>query len=339
MLDLLARWYPQRDDGDWVLGTVIDTRGPVYRKAGALMLFGDKGQQLGLLSGGCLEADIAINARKVATGTGSRVITYDGSDEDDIAYQLGIGCGGSIDILLRVANSANEYCGLATLFSLLGERRAALFCQAISATDDSPPTVVIANGSVPPDGFPAAAVKSPQKYHLAGQDWFLNPIRPAPALFIAGGGVDAEPLAQLSSTLGWHVTVWDPRPANARAEHFPSADRLLSCDVTALADLAEIDVMVIMSHKLSLDAAVLARMVHHSPRYLALLGPVSRRIRVLEMAGIVENDLRVPLAGPAGLYLGGDLPESVALSILAECHAALYDTSAHSLSAVLPRSG
>ncbi len=65
LISLLQSWYPQRDAADWVLGTVYKTEGPCYRKAGAMMLLGSQGQQLGMLSGGCLESDIHRHSRQV----------------------------------------------------------------------------------------------------------------------------------------------------------------------------------------------------------------------------------------------------------------------------------
>ena len=52
------------------------------------MLFGASGTRLGLLSGGCLEADIAVNARKVLALGKARKLMYDGSDEDDLAFRI-----------------------------------------------------------------------------------------------------------------------------------------------------------------------------------------------------------------------------------------------------------
>ena len=66
-----------------------------------MMLFNDLGQQFGLLSGGCLEADIQRHAARVMHSKRSLTVSYDGSDEDDITFQLGIGCGGTVHILLQ----------------------------------------------------------------------------------------------------------------------------------------------------------------------------------------------------------------------------------------------
>ena len=61
-----------------------------------MSLIGSEGAQLGLLSGGCLEADVRLNARKVMSGGKALSLRYDGDDEDDLSYHLGIGCGGIV---------------------------------------------------------------------------------------------------------------------------------------------------------------------------------------------------------------------------------------------------
>jgi len=74
-----------------------------------------------------------------------------------------------------------------------------------------------------------------------------------------------------------------------------------------------------------------------------LLGPENRRQQVVAQAKIQANitgkceDMSLPFifAGPSGLDIGGTLPESIALSILSECHASLYGKKAQSMSQVL----
>lgn len=38
-IEALRQWLPLRDAHAWVLGAVIQTRGSVYRKTGALLIF------------------------------------------------------------------------------------------------------------------------------------------------------------------------------------------------------------------------------------------------------------------------------------------------------------
>ena len=63
--NLLNYWKASDKEVNWVLGTVYKTEGSAYRKAGAHMLINEYGDYYGLLSGGCLESDIVLNARKV----------------------------------------------------------------------------------------------------------------------------------------------------------------------------------------------------------------------------------------------------------------------------------
>ena len=100
------------------------------------MLFGASGTRLGLLSGGCLEADIAVNARKVLASGKARKLMYDGSDEDDLAFRMGIGCGGCIYVFLQEINEGNNFLGLIELHKALESSRKAIFCQLIPEEEE-----------------------------------------------------------------------------------------------------------------------------------------------------------------------------------------------------------
>jgi xanthine dehydrogenase accessory factor len=83
-----------------------------------------------------------------------------------------------------------------------------------------------------------------------------------------------------------------------------------------------------------LDAAAVAELQTRelTNPYIGLLGPAKRKAEVLATAGLNEMQLRYAVTGPMGLALGGDLPESIALSALAECHAHIFGSSAVPLS-------
>ena len=330
---LLTHWYPARDTGDWVLGTVYRTEGPCYRKAGAMMLFNSLGQQFGMLSGGCLESDIGLHARKVMQDGRSRTLCYDGSDEDDLSFRLGIGCGGTVYILLQPVHRDNGYQGLARVHQALVARQPGIYRQWL------PGPGIVRSGVFDP--WKAGEAPPPARLVEQGDDCRLDtPVAPDPHLLVIGGGIDARPVVAMARQLGWRISVWDPRPANARAEFFGEADELLGIPVDELGDWARaqrIDAAVLMSHSVPLDAAALAQLNGAPMRYLALLGPVSRKAQVVKQARLGAAGLLQPLHGPAGLALGGELPESIALSILSQCHATLHRAGEcleeHSLSA------
>jgi len=354
---LLAKWYPNRDNFDWVLATIYDTRGPCYRKPGAMMLFSSQGDQLGMLSGGCLESDIGINARKVMQTGQSILVCYDGSDEDDLSFHLGIGCGGTIYIMLQQINHNNNYLALDQVHNALKQRISGYYYQSIvkrNVTDkqteqayfeaeditDLSATAALAESANPPHPV-TSDTKGTNKDTLTDDqntDWLASPIIPEPHLLVVGGGIDARPLVNIAQQLGWKVSLWDPRPANARKEYFSSVDNIIKGDASVLTSFAgqeDVNAAVLMSHNIEIDAQALQALATSQLKYLALLGPNNRKQQVITQAKVNEQSLPFVFAGPAGLSIGGTLPESIALAILSECHASLHNKKAQSISYIL----
>ncbi|MBY6212022.1 XdhC family protein [Microbulbifer agarilyticus] len=331
---LLEIWYSQREERQWVLGTVFKTAGSSYRKAGSMMLCDDLGRYFGLLSGGCLESDIQRHARKVLATGKATTIRYDGNDEDDISFQLGIGCGGEVDILLQPINEENNFLCLGQLRAQLEQRQPLLYRQKIAVNGESQAELRPLVDAGQESGIP---LKRPMLTETDGERWLNTPIQPRPHILIVGGGVDARPMAQQFNAQGWKVSLCDPRPANARAAYFPDCTAY-RCHPDALVDLMDLDSVdgvVAMSHNLNLDAAAI-RIFHKRPiRYFGLLGPISRRDRVLSLSGpsSSETDRLVNgvLRAPIGLDLGGELPESIALATCAEIHSVLHGKSGRTL--------
>src|ERR1700686_3144612 len=86
-----------------VLATVVATAGSTYRKPGARMLIMADGSYLGLLSGGCLEADLKLHAQEVLDSGVPRAVEYDMRGPDDILFGIGAGCEGAMRVLLELA--------------------------------------------------------------------------------------------------------------------------------------------------------------------------------------------------------------------------------------------
>ncbi len=329
---MLGQWYPLKDTTEWVLGTVYKTESPCYRKAGAMMLFNGVGQQYGLLSGGCLESDIQIHAKRVMQTGQVVTLCYDGSDEDDISFQLGIGCGGTVHIVLQLVNQENHYLSLDKIWNSLKSRIGGSYYQKIPNEN--------IDGCIQSAGLnktenksqnrfePNCGEKSKEAMEGVQGSWFVTEIKPEPHILIVGGGLDARPVVSIAKEIGWLVTLCDPRPANARADVFRGAATIIRTLDESLATYCVdqcVDAVVIMTHNVAMDAQAVALMVDvERLMYLALLGPNERKVKVLAAVSVQESDLPTTLSGPAGFDIGGELPESIALSILAECHQAIY---------------
>lgn len=320
----LMQWQPLKTDCAWVLGAVIHTQGAVYRKTGALMLLSDAGHQLGLLSGGCLEADLLLQARKVIALEKSRRVTYDANDEGGLAWRLGIGCGGAADILLHPCTAGNDYLQLDKVAELLHNHQACRYQLHI----ESARARCIPTDKVFSQRIAGTVVQRADTHYL---DTLINP---QPHLLILGSGIDMIPVCQLAVTLGWQVSLVDQRLTEARRVHFPAEVALFSCAANALDDalLHSVDGAIIAHHNITLDAAAVRALQRTPARYIGLLGPAKRKADVLAAAELAEAQLHQAIAGPMGLALGGDLPESIALSVLAECHAVIFGSNTQPLS-------
>ena len=57
-------------------------------------------------------------------------LIYDGTDEDDLSFQLGIGCGGKVYIMLQPLTAENDL-GLSTLYEALQARETGTYYQKL----------------------------------------------------------------------------------------------------------------------------------------------------------------------------------------------------------------
>jgi len=309
---LLDIWFEQKDECQWVLATIVETKGSSYRKPGAMMLFNSLGKSFGLLSGGCLESDLLRQAQKCINKNSNVSVCYDMQDEADIAWQLGIGCGGLVKVLLQPIHQKNNYLELIRLRFILAQRQIAHYKINLDSDSNHVHTAI---------DTPSFKINSS----------FDIEIPPTPALIVFGGGIDAKPLIDMADTLGWHITLIDSRVGYARKEYFLKANSIIKQTYSKLSNnalLINADAIVIMHHNVHLDAQALKLSNSSKAKYIGLLGPQHRTEKVFIDAGLTSYTFTKPLANPIGLDLGGDLPESIALSILAQAHAQLSNTNA-----------
>ena len=317
------------------LATVVATEGSTYRKAGTQMLVAPAEGPLGLLSGGCLEADLVEHARAVVESGAPRIVQYDMRGEDDRLFGIGSGCEGSMRILVQRVGSAERWQPLAAIAAAVQARKRgaiALLFEGPAAGRAWWPGGGDAPGPEPVAVHAAreAAAGDAEVHRVAlvagdtGASAIVIPLTPPPRLVLCGAGADARPLAQHAIALGFAVTVCDHRPALLDGARFP--DCRLSCQPAAsfggLADLADCDAAVVMSHHLDADLAYLAAFADRATvRYVGLLGPAPRRDRLLAALGERGDRLAGRLRAPVGLDIGARTPEAIALAVAGELHA------------------
>jgi xanthine/CO dehydrogenase XdhC/CoxF family maturation factor len=329
--DFLRR-YADRGE-PLALATIVETLGSTYRKAGAQMLIAGDGRAAGLLSGGCLEADLMERARGVLhTGTAARV-EYDTRSSDDLIWGIGLGCEGAMSILLTRLDRANGYQPSAFMEQCRREDRPASIAIVTRSSDSAIP-LGTAYWPQAPLAMPAAIATAlhgatpptPARIETGDFDALVIPVELPPRLLVLGAGPDAMPLVEIAGMMGWRVTVLDHRPAYAVAERFPRAHRVALNPAGELAQVLRTeryDAAVVMSHHLLSDQAYLNSLADSTIGYIGLLGPAPRRVRLLSEIGAKAELLKTRLHGPIGLDIGAKTPETIALAIVSEIQAAL----------------
>ena len=106
------------------LVTVIETRGSTYSKVGAQMLINRDGVFRGMLSGGCLEGDLAVRAAVVIESGMTQVVEYNLAADDEL-WGLGVGCDGLMRVQIEAVTAAGSYAPFAAIAEMLRGHRAA----------------------------------------------------------------------------------------------------------------------------------------------------------------------------------------------------------------------
>jgi xanthine dehydrogenase accessory factor len=348
LASILACWRQQDSRlDDAVLATVVHVRGSAYRRPGARMLLLPDGTRFGTISGGCLETEVARKAWWW-TDEGVAVRVFDNSVED-AARDFGLGCNGVITVLLeRVCTPAvrgllsflepRQRLSQAGIVATVVRSEAAGLTPGMRSYYDAEGRAVAEPGISAAEDAVAEAVAATARerrsrlLRLEQAEIFVEWIAPPQRLVLFGAGLDVVPVATMAGMLGWNVTVADAKRAWLDPSRFPMAAR--TCVLPTDGSIAELgitaaEVVVVMTHNYPLDTMLLPQLLAARPRYLGLLGPRSRAERLFEEIGARLDTGFVH--APVGLDVGGEQPEAIALSIVAEIQCVLHAQSGLSL--------
>jgi len=284
-LQQIIRRVAENPSRSWALATLVQTEGSTYRKPGARLLVDSDGGTLGVLSGGCLEEEIARHGQKVIDDGSSVLLSFD-------TKRL-YGCDGQLKILVEPLPAAGPNGNLITEVGRLLKNREV--CRIRICFEDA----ALGSELLRSDAL------------LTERRGVLIDTVPLPArLLLFGTGPEIEPITQLAGTLGWVVE---------RCDH-PSE---LAEDFRADAQTAA----VVMTHNFGRDFLALDRLLPLRLGYIGLLGPRKRYAELLARLNEYrpfDFDVNVRnLFAPAGLDIGSEAPEEIALSIMSEVAAVL----------------
>ena len=361
MRELLPALEAWAADGQAVSrAVVIRTFGSSPRREGATMLRAADGRITGSVSGGCVEGATAEHMAAAAAAGEQRVVRFGISDSE--AWDVGLACGGTIDVLVQPAIPA---AALEAATVTLRDRRAGRAVVSIlppgspgaglGASElgppERPPEPLVVHADSTLDGSlgeaqadaalveaATAAISSGTStvVELAGRQLFVEAFPVRPRLVVVGAVEVAVALIALGRGLGYETVLIDGRPAFATRERFPDVDQLVIGWPDEVADELELgrgDAVAVLSHDPKFDDPAITAALERECRYVGAIGSRktqrARRERLLA-AGLSETQL-ARLRGPIGLDLGGREPAETALAIMSEIVAARHGASGGSL--------
>lgn len=312
------------------LATVVQTWGSAPRRVGAKMAVTADGRFCGSVSGGCVEGAVIEASQQILAGGQARLLRYGVADET--AWDVGLACGGSIEIFVQPLDTAVFH----FLHAAIQNETAATAMTIIQGTPAQTGRTMAfdeAGRQVGTLGSPAldaqareaaANIRQPAKLPLADDVvLFVDPIRPSPRLVMVGGVHIAQALAPIAQTVGFHTTLIDPRRSFASQERFAHVDRLIQAwpekafkEVVVTTETA----VALLTHDPKIDDPALKVVLNSPAFYIGALGSRSthakRKERLREM-GFSETAV-ARIHAPIGLDIGATTPEQIALAVMAE---------------------
>jgi xanthine dehydrogenase accessory factor len=340
MSDIVLESLGTSDESRVVQATLVAATGSSSKKIGAKMLVGASGKLLGGVTiGGCVDAQV-IEAGDALIATGGRRV-LDISLDDDEAWEIGLTCGGNVEVLIECIAPRDERDPIVSSYAAVRDAiendRAAVVATALDGARTS--LVIDENGTrtgtlgdsvadeaaaaialdVLRSGSRAESLTTPSGERRV----FFDRFAPPTTLVIVGAGQIAMSLTRFARELDMRTIVVDGRERYATHDRFPDADEIrvgMPSEIVAENAPGKRAAVILVAHDYKYELPVLRGLLRSTVGYLGMLGSKKRGAAVRELLhdeGFSESELS-RIRTPIGLDIGGKSSSEVALSILAE---------------------
>lgn len=330
------------------LATLTRTRGSTFRRAGARMLVHADGRIVRGLSAGCPEQDIVARAQDAIRVGQARLLRYD--SEHGLDTLLEMGCGGELDVLIEPLREAADWRYAEVVDEIVQARRGGVLATLFSRDGiclPRPQRWLWSGASLLDeldephirDRLAQLAPTLPDRHKPTVRAYttdrgiaevLVERLLPPCAALLFGVNASALALARVLTQLGWSVSLIDHR--DHRAEPLGADVKWHHCTPDQVAHRLHFDTRsfaVVMTHNLQRDIDYLRALRDAPLAYLGAVGARRRAAQLFEATGLTPAQLRTP----AGLDIGSETPEEIAIAIAAEMLAQANGTSGGALSA------
>ena len=332
IIDQLTEWL--NNGHSIALASVIKTWGSSPRPMGAVMAVSQDGQIAGSVSGGCVEAAVIQAALEVIETNIPARLQFGVADDD--AWEVGLACGGEIEIFIRpffsrdlenwdkAFESKTPFCSVMVIETDgndIGQEYFLLqdgtFFNADRKFEHEDNLKDLA-GKILSAGKSATKIL-PQNEQI---EFFVTVLNPPLELILVGGVHLALPLVRFAEIMGFNITVIDPRGLFSTRERFPGVKLIPEWPSTAFKkiQLSPSSAIVMLTHDPKIDDPAILTALESEAFYIGALGSKNthqKRLERLRKVGATEENLS-RIHAPVGLDLGGRSPQEIALSVIAQ---------------------
>jgi len=291
------------------LATLVAATGSTSKKLGAKMMVGQSGRLIGAVTiGGCVDAQVVEAADSLVATGGRRLLSI--SLDDDEAWEIGLTCGGTVEVLLERVEPLNG-----------ADPTIAAHRRALDLVESGETAVIVT--PLEAEGTTYTIAESEVEGRQFGQRVFLDRVAPPTTVMIVGAGQVAMSLTRFARELGMRTIVIDGRERYATRDRFPDADEIrigMPSEIVGSLPATKHVAAVLVAHDYKYELPVLRQLLRAAVGYLGMLGSKKRGAAVRDMLrqeGFTDDEL-ARIHTPIGLDLGGKQSPEVALAIIAE---------------------
>jgi xanthine dehydrogenase accessory factor len=321
-----------------ILISIMNLQGSTPRHEGTQMAVGMDHKTYGTIGGSLIEAAAIQESKNVFNDQKSKVFSFELTGKDTEAP--GMICGGTTEILLdyippTAANRefSKQWCdavkkdkdfyiithfkGSRETFQVLGhiiyQPESDIFVSTSLVTEDSDKLKK-----------ELLTISSSTVLHLNDTQVLVEYVRKLKTIYCFGAGHVAVPTVHIAAMVGFRVIVIDDRPEYANPDRFPGANETIATiDFNHALDRFEIDedsYIVIFTRSHQYDRIVLEQALKTSAGYIGMISSKRKRQAIFEalMANGVKKEQLDRVHSPIGIDIGGETPQEIAVSIIAE---------------------
>lgn len=311
----------------FALARVVATWGSSPRPVGSMMIIHEMGNIWGSVSGGCVENEVIIAAKRVIASGTPELLEYGIADEE--AWTVGLSCGGQLLVWVEAIPQPDDP-DFQRLLEWKKHVIANQTCYLISKLDAPYQiSVFIAESALEHSPYKSMVEEIKESKNsgiktMNDRRYFIHYFPSKPILIIIGAAHLAVELTELATGFGFETIVIDPRLSFTEHTQFKALpDQMHEAypsEILPSIAIGENTYVAILSHDPKIDDDALRYLLQRKTAYIGALGSKKthqKRVDRLRNFGFSDDQIGT-IHAPIGLSIHAKSAAEIALSIMAE---------------------